>query len=115
MLSCRLRSGAVRVPLQSSGFNLLAIEHSENLSIQQDKVREKCRLVELGLLLVVYRGDKGGYPKSLDDLSDVGGGRIVICLRMRSRCVLCWRNRLSIPWGRISGMMAGYMRHRRPA
>jgi hypothetical protein len=50
-------------------FLLTAVERTGSHSIAQDKDRQKSRLTQLALILVVFRADHGVYPASLAELS----------------------------------------------
>ncbi len=54
------------------------MEHSGLPSVLQDKAREKSRLIQLAILLSIYRADHGAYPKNLSDNADLRGSDKVI-------------------------------------
>jgi hypothetical protein len=48
------------------------VDHADRVSVLQDRMLEQGRLTELALLMAIYRGEHGSYPKTLADLGEVG-------------------------------------------
>jgi hypothetical protein len=49
-----------------------SIGHSEAHRLYEDKMMEKFRLVQLALMMVIYRGEHGAYPKAVAELGELG-------------------------------------------